>query len=114
MELETLRETHFKNVHQGHVTETLIRFLKAREWNASKAHKMLIDSLNWRVQSEIDKILSKPIIPADLYRGVRDSQLIGLSGYSREGCLRCVCGLLLLMTGLGLRGFDLSLADGCD
>jgi hypothetical protein len=26
----------------------------------------------------------KPIIPQDLYRGVRDSQLIGLSGYSRE------------------------------
>jgi len=30
-----------QNVHQGHVTETLIRFLKAREWNASKAHKMV-------------------------------------------------------------------------
>lgn len=26
----------------------------------------------------------KPIIPPDLYRAVRDSQLIGLSGYSRE------------------------------
>ncbi|PNX79250.1 sec14-like protein 1-like, partial [Trifolium pratense] len=80
---EPLQKT-FQNVHQGYVPETLIRFLKAREWNASKAHKMLIESLNWRVQNEIDKILSKPIIPQDLYRGVRDSQLIGLSGYSRE------------------------------
>lgn len=34
---------HFnlQNVHQGHVTETLIRFLKAREWDLSKAHKMV-------------------------------------------------------------------------
>jgi len=94
-----------------------------------------MDCLNWRVQNEIDNILSvsldaidpcmllfrhfldlyvfidkillkyifiardyeflhvkygccsffqKPIIPTDLYRGIRDSQLIGLSGYSRE------------------------------
>lgn len=28
--------------------------------------------------------LQKPIIPVDIYRAVRDSQLIGLSGYSRE------------------------------
>ncbi|RDX94620.1 Phosphatidylinositol/phosphatidylcholine transfer protein SFH2, partial [Mucuna pruriens] len=48
----------FQNVHQGFVTETLMRFLKAREWNATKAHKMIVDCLNWRVQSEIDKILS--------------------------------------------------------
>ncbi|WJX27358.1 hypothetical protein P8452_16184 [Trifolium repens] len=95
---EPLQKT-FQNVHQGHVTETLIRFLKAREWNASKAHKMLIDSLNWRVQNEIDKILSKPIIPQDLYRGVRDSQLIGLSGYSREG-------LPVFAIGVGLSTFD--------
>ena len=26
----------------------------------------------------------KPIVPADLYTAVRDSQLIGLSGYSKE------------------------------
>ncbi|KAH7852800.1 hypothetical protein Vadar_029328 [Vaccinium darrowii] len=26
----------------------------------------------------------KPIVPTDLYRAVRDSQLIGLSGYSKE------------------------------
>ncbi|XLR10943.1 hypothetical protein S83_038881, partial [Arachis hypogaea] len=34
---------------------------KAREWNASKAHKM------------------KPIVPSNLYRSIRNSQLIGLS-----------------------------------
>ncbi|KAJ1428636.1 CRAL/TRIO, N-terminal domain [Sesbania bispinosa] len=72
---------YLQNVHQGYITETLMRFLKAREWNTSKAHKMLVDSLNWRVQNEIDNILSKPIIPQDLYRAVRDSQLIGLSGW---------------------------------
>nr|XP_011460065.1 PREDICTED: SEC14 cytosolic factor isoform X2 [Fragaria vesca subsp. vesca] len=74
----------FQNVHQGYLVETFGRFLRAREWNVVKAHKMLIDCLNWRVQNEIDNILAKPILPIELYRGVRDSQLIGLSGYSRE------------------------------
>jgi hypothetical protein len=32
----------FQNVHQGHPRETMLRFLKAREWNVSKAHKMVI------------------------------------------------------------------------
>ncbi|XP_027331248.1 phosphatidylinositol/phosphatidylcholine transfer protein SFH9-like [Abrus precatorius] len=95
---EPLRST-FQNVHQGNVTETLMRFLKAREWDPSKAHKMLVDCLKWRVQNEIDNILSKPIVPADLYRGVRDSQLIGLSGYSREG-------LPVFAIGVGLSTFD--------
>ncbi|KAJ7946459.1 Phosphatidylinositol/phosphatidylcholine transfer protein [Quillaja saponaria] len=89
----------FKNVHQGYLTETLERFLKARECNAAKAHKMLIDCLNWRVQNEIDNILSKPIVPTDLYRSVRDSQLIGLSGYSKEG-------LPVFAIGVGLSTFD--------
>ncbi|KAL9320710.1 hypothetical protein ACSQ67_012549 [Phaseolus vulgaris] len=88
-----------QNVHQGCVTETLMRFLKAREWNVTKAHKMIIDCLNWRVQNEIDNILSKPIIPTDFYRGIRDSQLIGLSGYSREG-------LPVFAIGVGLSSFD--------
>lgn len=30
-----------QNVHQGYPKETLLRFLKAREWNVSKAHKMV-------------------------------------------------------------------------
>ncbi|KAK6932879.1 CRAL-TRIO lipid binding domain [Dillenia turbinata] len=81
---EPLKKT-FQNVHQGYPRETYTRFLKAREWNVQKAHKMLVDSLNWRVQNDIDNILTKPILPADLYRAVRDSQLIGVSGYSREG-----------------------------
>ncbi|KAL9320714.1 hypothetical protein ACSQ67_012553 [Phaseolus vulgaris] len=88
-----------QNVHQGCVTETLMRFLKAREWNVTKAHKMIIDCLNWRVQNEIDNILSKPIIPTDFYRGIRDSQLIGLSGYSRES-------LPVFAIGVGLSSFD--------
>ncbi|XP_054800262.1 phosphatidylinositol/phosphatidylcholine transfer protein SFH2-like isoform X1 [Prosopis cineraria] len=95
---EPLQAT-FQNVHQGYITETLVRFLKARDWNVSKAHKMLVDCLNWRVQNEIDNILTKPIIPPDLYRAVRDSQLIGLSGYSREG-------LPVFAIGVGLSTFD--------
>jgi len=61
-----------------------VRFLKAREWHVNKAQKMLVDSLNWRIQNEIDTVLEKPIIPVDLYRSIRDTQLVGLSGYSKE------------------------------
>ncbi|KAB2634361.1 phosphatidylinositol/phosphatidylcholine transfer protein SFH1-like [Pyrus ussuriensis x Pyrus communis] len=81
---EPLKNT-FENVHQGYPNETLMRFLKARDMNVGKAHKMLLDCLQWRMDSEIDNILAKPIIPTDLYRAVRDSQLVGLSGYSKEG-----------------------------
>ncbi|XP_023544749.1 phosphatidylinositol/phosphatidylcholine transfer protein SFH11-like isoform X2 [Cucurbita pepo subsp. pepo] len=88
-----------KNVHQGYLAETLERFLKARDWNVSKAYKMLLDCLNWRVDNEIDMMLTKPIIPVDIYRAVRDSQLIGLSGYSREG-------LPVFAIGVGLSTFD--------
>ncbi|XP_039116187.1 phosphatidylinositol/phosphatidylcholine transfer protein SFH1-like [Dioscorea cayenensis subsp. rotundata] len=95
---EPLRSS-FQNMHQGYPTETLNRFLKAREWSVPKAHKMLVDCLNWRIQNEIDNILAKPIIPRDLYRAVRDSQLIGLSGYSKEG-------LPVFAIGVGLSTFD--------
>ncbi|CAI0374179.1 unnamed protein product [Linum tenue] len=95
---EPLKRT-YQNVHQGYEVETLPRFLRAREWNVAKAHKMLVDCLNWRVQNEIDNILAKPIVPADHYRGVRDSQLIGMSGYSREG-------LPVFAIGVGLSTFD--------
>ncbi|KAF1881521.1 hypothetical protein Lal_00021501 [Lupinus albus] len=88
----------FQNMHQGYPTETLLRFLKARDWNVGKAHKMLLDSLQWRVENEIDNVLEKPI-PADLYRAVRDSQLIGMSGYSKEG-------LPVVAVGVGLSTFD--------
>ncbi|KVI02364.1 CRAL-TRIO domain-containing protein [Cynara cardunculus var. scolymus] len=44
----------------------------------------LVDCLNWRIENEIDKILWKPIIPAEFYRSVRDSQLIGMSGYTKD------------------------------
>ncbi|KAI3769133.1 hypothetical protein L6452_00233 [Arctium lappa] len=81
---EPLKKT-FENLHQGYPHETLVRFLKARDGNVPKAHKMLVDCLNWRIQNEIDNILAKPIVPAEFYRGVRDSQLIGMSGYTKEG-----------------------------
>ncbi|OVA19757.1 CRAL-TRIO domain [Macleaya cordata] len=86
-------------MHQGFPDETLVRFLKAREWNVAKAHKMLMDCLNWRITNEIDNILAKPIVPSDLYRAIRDSQLIGLSGYSKEG-------LPVFAIGVGHSTFD--------
>ncbi|PSR85410.1 Phosphatidylinositol/phosphatidylcholine transfer protein [Actinidia chinensis var. chinensis] len=89
----------FQLIHQGYPTETLVRFLKARDGNVSKAHKMLVDCLNWRIQNEIDNILAKPIIPMDLYRAIRDSQLMGMSGYTKEG-------LPVIAVGLGLSTFD--------
>ncbi|KAL5987975.1 hypothetical protein ACLOJK_035737 [Asimina triloba] len=95
---EPLKKT-FENIHQGYPIETLVRFLKAREWNVDKAHKMLVDCLNWRIQNEIDNILAKPIVPADLYRAIRSSQLIGMSGYSKEG-------LPVFVIGVGLSTFD--------
>ncbi|MCL7050261.1 hypothetical protein MKW94_018984, partial [Papaver nudicaule] len=72
---------YFQNIHQGFIDEALVRFLKARDWNVVKARKM------------------KPIVPTDLYRGIRDSQLIGLSGYSNEG-------LPIFAIGVGRSTFD--------
>ncbi|KAL2495947.1 Sec14p-like phosphatidylinositol transfer family protein [Forsythia ovata] len=95
---EPLKKT-FQNIHQGYPTENLVRFLKARDGNVSNAYKMLIDCLNWRIQNEIDNILAKPIIPAELYRAIRDSQLVGMSGYSKEG-------LPVIAIGVGLSTFD--------
>ncbi|GJM90535.1 hypothetical protein PR202_ga06822 [Eleusine coracana subsp. coracana] len=84
MEQDLTKSCLFQNMHQGYLKETLVRFLKAREWNVSKAHKMILDSLNWRIENEIDSVLERPIVPVDLYRSIRDSQLVGLSGYTKE------------------------------
>lgn len=95
---EPLKRT-FQNIHHGYPKENLIRFLIAREGNVAKAHKMLVDCLKWRVENDIDDMLAKPIAPTDLYQGIRDSQLIGLSGYSKEG-------LPVFGIGVGLSTFD--------
>ncbi|GAB2224748.1 hypothetical protein Drorol1_Dr00005518 [Drosera rotundifolia] len=95
---EPLKKT-FQNIHQGYPAHTLTRFLRAREGNVANAHKMLVDCLKWRVQNEIDNILTKPIVPVDLYRAVRDSQLVGLSGYSKEG-------LPVMAVGVGRSTYD--------
>ncbi|CAH1444281.1 unnamed protein product [Lactuca virosa] len=89
----------YENLHQGYPTETIVRFLKARDGNISKAHKMLVDCLNWRIENQIDKILSKPIVPVELYRSVRESQLIGMSGYTKDG-------RPVIAVGVGLSTYD--------
>ncbi|XP_047946854.1 SEC14 cytosolic factor isoform X1 [Salvia hispanica] len=81
---EPLKKT-FQNMDYGHERETLVRFLNAREGNISNAHKMLMECLSWRIQNKIDDILARPINPIEFYRGIRDSQLIGMCGYSKEG-----------------------------
>ncbi|CAN1336584.1 hypothetical protein LINPERPRIM_LOCUS37202 [Linum perenne] len=93
---EPLKRT-YQNVHQGYQVETLARFLRARDWNVPKAHKMHSECCNFLVRCH--SFLQKPIVPADLYRSVRDSQLIGMSGYSREG-------LPVFAMGVGLSTFD--------
>ncbi|XP_078181747.1 SEC14 cytosolic factor-like isoform X1 [Carex rostrata] len=75
----------FQIMHDGYPTEIFTRFLKARDWDVTRAHKLLIDCLNWRIQNDIDDILSKPIVPSNLYGLVRDSQLYGMSGFSKDG-----------------------------
>lgn len=100
---EPLKKT-FLNIHNGYQRENLVRFLKAREGNVSDAHKMLIDCLNWRIQNEIDDILRKPINPRDLYRGIRDSQLVGICGCTKEG-------LPVVAVGVGLSTYDKASID---
>ncbi|KAL7143066.1 hypothetical protein ABFS83_08G165900 [Erythranthe nasuta] len=95
---EPLKKT-FQNMHNGYPKENLVRFLKARDGNLANAHKMLVDCLYWRIQNEIDNILAKPINPSDLCRAIRDSQLIGMSGYSKEG-------LPVIAVGAGRSTFD--------
>ncbi|PIN02715.1 Phosphatidylinositol transfer protein SEC14 [Handroanthus impetiginosus] len=99
---EPLKKT-FQNIHNGYQRETLMRFLKAREGNVSDAYKMLIDCFNWRIQNEIDDILAKPI-PSDMYRAIRDSQLVGMCGYSKEG-------LPVIALGVGLSTYDKASID---
>ncbi|KAL8505413.1 hypothetical protein ACS0TY_016591 [Phlomoides rotata] len=76
-----------------------MRFLNGRDGNVDNAHKMLVDCLNWRVQNEIDNILAKPINPSELYRAIRDSQLSGLCGYTKEG-------LPVIAVGVGRSTYD--------
>lgn len=43
----------FQNIHQGYPKQTLMRFLKAREWNVSKAHKMVTLSTSFSTVGEV-------------------------------------------------------------
>lgn len=94
----------FENMHQGFPHQTLERFLKAQEGNIAKANKMFLDCLNWRVQNDIGNILAKPIEPREAYNAIRDSLLVGMSGY-------CKKGLPVFAFGLGLSTFDKASVD---
>ncbi|CAA0832472.1 Sec14p-like phosphatidylinositol transfer family protein [Striga hermonthica] len=87
------------NIHNGYQRETLLRFLKARDGDVSNAHKMLIDCLNWRIQNDIDDILAVSVWIFIFTLGIRESQLVGMSGFSKEG-------LPVIAVGVGLSTFD--------
>ncbi|XP_047980622.1 phosphatidylinositol/phosphatidylcholine transfer protein SFH2-like isoform X1 [Salvia hispanica] len=89
----------FMNVHSGYERETLVRFIKAREGSISEAYDMLVQSLNWRIQNDIDNILARPINPSDVYRAIRDTQLVGICGCTKEG-------LPVIAIGAGLSTYD--------
>ncbi|KAJ6314467.1 hypothetical protein OIU78_018028 [Salix suchowensis] len=105
---ESMKNT-YQNMHQGYPTETLERFLKARDGNVAKAHKMLVDCLEWRVQNKIDDILSFGCLPHfsatnQSFPSICIEQFeilnsLGLSGYSKEG-------LPIIAIGAGLSTFD--------
>ncbi|KAJ7546798.1 hypothetical protein O6H91_08G055000 [Diphasiastrum complanatum] len=95
---ERLRSS-FENMHVGYPMQTFERFLKAREGNVAKANKMLLDCLNWRVNNNIDKILSRPILPKERFDAIRESQLIGFSGFCKQG-------RPVFVYGVGPGGFD--------
>ncbi|XP_075499899.1 uncharacterized protein LOC142538469 [Primulina tabacum] len=88
----------FQNINHRHESETLVRFLKARDGNVLDAHQMLIDCLKWRIQNQIDNIQLKPI-DTHMYASIQESQLVGISGYSKEG-------LAVIAIGVGLSTYD--------
>ncbi|KAJ7546861.1 hypothetical protein O6H91_08G057700 [Diphasiastrum complanatum] len=100
---ERLRSS-FENMHVGYPMQTFERFLKAREGNVAKANKMLLDCLNWRVNNNIDKILSRPILPKERFDAIRESQLIGFSGFCKQG-------RPVFVYGVGPGGFDKAPVD---
>ncbi|KAG6407393.1 hypothetical protein SASPL_130384 [Salvia splendens] len=59
----------------------------------------LVQSLNWRIQNDIDNILARPINPSDVYRAIRDTQLVGICGCTKEG-------LPVIAIGAGLSTYD--------
>jgi hypothetical protein len=51
---------------------TLVRFLRAREFNVEKARCLLAESLNWRKKHGVDRVLSEYVTPrvvADYFPG---------------------------------------------
>eukprot|EP00250_Pteridium_aquilinum_P010399 c19358_g1_i1 orf=402-1418(-) len=94
----------YKNLHQGYPDVLIRRFLQARENNVSKAFKMLLDCLHWRVNNGIDDILSNLIEPKGTYDTIRASYLIGMTGFCKQG--RPVFAL-----GVGLSSFDKAPVD---
>ncbi|KAM0919105.1 hypothetical protein ACQ4PT_008496 [Festuca glaucescens] len=94
---EPLKKT-FQNVHQGYPTETLVRFLKAREWHVTNAHKMGIPVFAFGVgQSTYDKASILTAISAvdDLnYPEKAESYYIVNAPYIFSACWKVVKPLL--------------------
>lgn len=95
--LDAPLRTTFENVHGGYPEATLERFLKARDGDVTKAAKMIVDCLNWRVNNNIDNILAKPILPKEKFDAIRQTQLIGFCGYCKQASLSSVQGSVLVV-----------------
>lgn len=71
-------------MHAGYPDASIGRFLKARDYDASKAHHMLTECLKWRIKNEVDTILSRPL-EGDRFEKIRATQLYGMSGFDHQG-----------------------------
>lgn len=84
-DLDTPLQRSFQNLHGGDPDGALERFLQARDEDVTRASKMLLDCLNWRVSNNIDGVLSSPILPKEKFDAIRRSQLIGFCGFCKQG-----------------------------
>ncbi|ORX76711.1 CRAL/TRIO domain-containing protein [Basidiobolus meristosporus CBS 931.73] len=56
---QTLRESFWRFVLGDHPDSILLRYLRARKFNVSKASKMLLGTLKWRIQNDVSGIIEK-------------------------------------------------------
>ncbi|KAI4503721.1 hypothetical protein M0802_001124 [Mischocyttarus mexicanus] len=78
--LMKLRRIMSDSLQPHHDDYFLLRWLKAREWNVESAEKMLRNTLQWRMQWEVDKIEEY-----DIPEMIEKSWPHGMSGFDKEG-----------------------------
>ncbi|KAG0465985.1 hypothetical protein HPP92_020149 [Vanilla planifolia] len=95
--------TIFQNVHQGYPSEALVRFLKAREWNVPKAHKMGLPVFAIGVgQSSFDKASVHYYVQSHIQINEYRDRIILPAAGKKFGKHIGTCIKVLDMTGLKL------------